>query len=410
VERLPVGTVLTDGVYRFTATAGNTVADITGWCWGTLSITPPTDFYGSIDMLVRARSTEAGNSDTADTTQVLTVTVEQGSYTSPLVIDLNGNGIQTTTLSSSIGTFDLLNTGSAIRSGWISSGDAFLAIDSNGNGVIDNRSELFGGNDGEGFARLAGFDSNGDGRVDANDLHFSELLVWQDLNGDHRTEAGELKMLSEAGIGSLDVNYRLQPQLQNGNWLKERGEVTMTDGRTLAMADVYFETATAQAPAATTAPKVAIGSNSASITVQSLLQVGDPIVVKPLPLPNFPASQRLKPTEGLHRLVASAAPPRQSQTRDSAVRAIDSAHWTLDSGAPGPARSDNLESTEGTPAPVIDWTAHRAPSAHRSIDKPVHQPWMADFLGVSSKGAVDLGALTGLRVRIPAKPDGASTT
>ena len=96
---------------------------------------------------------------------------------SPIILDLNGDGVQTLGINATDGRFDLLNTGTAVRSGWISQGDAFLAIDSNGNGSIDDRNELFGGEVGEGFAKLASFDSNGDGQVDQNDARFNLKTV-----------------------------------------------------------------------------------------------------------------------------------------------------------------------------------------------------------------------------------------
>jgi hypothetical protein len=97
----------------------------------------------------------------------------------PIVIDLDGNGIQTISRENANGTFDLLGTGVAVKSGWLSGGDGFLAIDSNGNGRIDDISELFGGNAvGQGFAKLSAFDSNGDGLVDRHDAAFGELKIW----------------------------------------------------------------------------------------------------------------------------------------------------------------------------------------------------------------------------------------
>jgi hypothetical protein len=105
------------------------------------------------------------------------VTVIDLPNVSPLVIDLNGDGVHTTSLSNGTGQFDLLNNGQAIDSGWLSAGDGFLAIDLNHNGRIDNRSEMFGGTIGEGFARLATFNRNVDGKVDVSDQQFSELLI-----------------------------------------------------------------------------------------------------------------------------------------------------------------------------------------------------------------------------------------
>jgi len=160
----------------------------------------------------------------------------------PLVIDLDGNGVQTLARGATTGTFDLLGTGTAISSGWISRGDGFLAVDRNGNGSIDSINELFGGlAKGSGFAQLAAYDSNGDGVVDARDANFAELRIWQDANANHQTDAGELMTLAQAGIISLKLAFTELPFLdKQGNLHLERSSATMADGRTNDMTDVYF--------------------------------------------------------------------------------------------------------------------------------------------------------------------------
>ncbi len=170
----------------------------------------------------------------------------------PLVIDLNQNGIQTLAYDSSEARFDLLGNGQTIHSGWLSSEDGFLAIDNNGNGNIDNLNELFGGfNQGDGFAKLADFDSNGDGVVDANDVRFSELTIWQDANNNKLTDDGELRSLSDAGVVSLKVDYVELPELdENGNLHLERSSATLADGSEVDMTDVYFAVAAEDAAAA----------------------------------------------------------------------------------------------------------------------------------------------------------------
>ncbi len=160
----------------------------------------------------------------------------------PLVIDLDGNGIHTISRENHNGTFDLLGTGQPIHSGWLSAGDAFLVVDSNGNGRIDNISEMFGGNGaGQGFAKLASFDSNGDGVVDAHDAGFANLSVWRDINGNGQTDAGELMSLADAGVASLKVSYAVLPAVdEQGNLHLERSAATLANGASVDMTDVYF--------------------------------------------------------------------------------------------------------------------------------------------------------------------------
>ena len=177
---------------------------------------------------------------------------------SPIALDLNGDGIHTTALGETAGKFDLLGNGSPIASGWLSAADAFLAHDANGNGMIDGVSELFGGARGEGFAKLASFDSNGDGVVDALDARFGELLVWQDANQNHSTDAGELRSLAEQGIASLKVGFEEKPLVDdNANVHLEHSSATLADGSSIDMVDVYFNAAPTSAEAA--------GSNLATL-------------------------------------------------------------------------------------------------------------------------------------------------
>lgn len=170
----------------------------------------------------------------------------------PIVLDLDGNGIQTVARQASDASFDLFGNGTPVHSGWISGGDGFLAVDSNGNGRIDDIGELFGGNaKGAGFAKLASFDSNGDGLVDSRDAAFGELRVWVDADGNRQTDAGELRTLAEAGVAALTVDYVEQPFLDaQGNLHLERSSASLADGSVVDMTDVYFNVDAADAQAA----------------------------------------------------------------------------------------------------------------------------------------------------------------
>jgi hypothetical protein len=150
--------------------------------------------------------------------------------------------------------------------GDFSAGDTVTLVVTNGNGKIDSRAELFGGNKGDGFAKLATYDTNHDGVVDAKDADFSKLLVWQDANSNHQTDAGELRTLAQAGIASLNVAYLDQWVAQNGNYLGESSSATRTDGSSVSMIDAYFTYAPANVPAAAPA-----ASPAASLTAAQLL-------------------------------------------------------------------------------------------------------------------------------------------
>ena len=127
----------------------------------------------------------------------------------PLVIDLNNDGIKGTNLDYKI-NFDLDNNGFKEATSWIDNNDAFIAIDKNNNGTIDNGSELFGNksisnnayaytnpNSKNGFESLKEFDSNNDDIIDEKDKEFTNLLLWQDKNSNGISETDELIKLSD---------------------------------------------------------------------------------------------------------------------------------------------------------------------------------------------------------------------
>ena len=75
IGAIPVGAVLSDGTLSFTASSGNTTANITGWNLSGLSITPPLNFAGTFTLNVNSHATEGANGDVATATLPLTVTV-----------------------------------------------------------------------------------------------------------------------------------------------------------------------------------------------------------------------------------------------------------------------------------------------------------------------------------------------
>lgn len=186
-----------------------------------------TDFFGGVSKI-------------ADEVAVKEQYAIDCTYYSPIAIDLNGDGIQTTNLTQSDVNFDLDGDGFAQNTGWLSSDDGFIAVDLNGDGKINNGTELFGSNQvGDGFAKLALFDSDANGVVNANDNNFVDLLVWRDANGNGVTDDGELGSLSDYGVTSLSIQYTSWNQYNQGNLIIEHSEA-MIEGNQVQLSDVYF--------------------------------------------------------------------------------------------------------------------------------------------------------------------------
>gem|GEM_PF-250245 len=169
---------------------------------------------------------------------------------SPLVVDLNGDGVKTVGYSGSR-YFDHDANGMAESSAWVNSSDGLLVRDLNGNGKIDSGRELFGSNtllsDGtaaaNGFVALAELDDNHDGLVDAQDAAFSDLKIWRDANGNGITDSGELLTLQEAGIAAFRTQWSDSSYVDgNGQPHKQVGTAIRTDDSEAAVADVWFTT------------------------------------------------------------------------------------------------------------------------------------------------------------------------
>jgi len=159
----------------------------------------------------------------------------------PLVIDLDGDGIKLVNINKSNAMFDLTGSGFANKTGWISGGDAFLVWDRNNDNRINDISEMFGNSKESGFQALSLYDTNRDGRIDAFDDVFKNLKLWQDRNGDGRTDEGELLSLSDVGIKSINLNTTQTNINQEGNTITEVGSVEFEDGRETQAGNVNFE-------------------------------------------------------------------------------------------------------------------------------------------------------------------------
>ncbi|NCC20839.1 MAG: type I secretion C-terminal target domain-containing protein [Alphaproteobacteria bacterium] len=128
-----------------------------------------------------------------------------------------------------------------MRTGWVEPDDGLLALDVNGNGAIDDITELFGSADTDGFKMLAVHDLNGDKVIDASDAVFGDLLVWTDLNSDGISQANELHSLADYNIASISLkSTRLAKVEIAGNDITHAGTYTLADGTERAIVDAWF--------------------------------------------------------------------------------------------------------------------------------------------------------------------------
>lgn len=200
---------------------------------------------------IRAMSmTQVSSFETEDVAVMTGVQLDAMIGATPIVLDLDGNGVNTIAASNGV-MFDINATGNASQVGWVGQGDGLLVWDRNSDGVINDGRELFGGamelengqRAGHGYAALSQLDSNSDGQIDAADAKFNELRVWVDGDSDGVTDAGELKSLADLGILSMDLGATRGTEIDNGNLLGLVSSYTSTDGQTRDMADVWFQRA-----------------------------------------------------------------------------------------------------------------------------------------------------------------------
>ena len=131
----------------------------------------------------------------------------------PLVINLNGTVAD---VSDQTFYFDIDGDGVLDEINQLGSGSGFLALDKNGDGVINDGSELFGTASGNGFKDLAQYDDDGDGWIDEDDAIWAMLKIWcKDKDGND-----VLYSLADLGVGAIclqNVNTEFTQQGQDGS-------------------------------------------------------------------------------------------------------------------------------------------------------------------------------------------------
>ena len=169
---------------------------------------------------------------------------------SPIVVDVGGNGVNLTDAESGV-AFDISGIGTSKHLAWTvpDSDDAWLVLDRNSNGTIDNGTELFGnftpqpippaGLERNGFLALAEYDKpanggNNDKVITTQDSVFMSLRLWQDVNHNGISEPSELKTLSSVGLTSIELDYKeYRKSDEYGNSFRYRAKVKDLQGAQL---------------------------------------------------------------------------------------------------------------------------------------------------------------------------------
>lgn len=170
---------------------------------------------------------------------------------SPLLIKMGGGPWQLTGLDDPV-RFDIRADDHMLTMGWTASGAdiAFLALDRNGNGAVDDGSELFGNatplpnghRASNGFVALAQYDENHDEMIDASDPIWNTLLLWTDRNHDGISQSDELTPISATAVTSIGLkNHWTGRHDASGNLFRYEAVVRIGN-RVQAFYDVYFVT------------------------------------------------------------------------------------------------------------------------------------------------------------------------
>lgn len=163
---------------------------------------------------------------------------QQVQQSDPLAFDLDGNGLQTTGIKNGI-NFDINADGITDKTSFVSGNDAFLALDKNNNGQIDNGKELFGdqNSSANGYDELSKYDTNNDRVIDDQDPAFERLRLFRIDNSGNQV----MSSLEDSGIKSIALGYQnSQKAINQYDSVTQEGKFERSDGSTGKTGDIML--------------------------------------------------------------------------------------------------------------------------------------------------------------------------
>ncbi|MBN8843528.1 MAG: VCBS domain-containing protein [Sphingomonadales bacterium] len=261
--------------------------------------------------------------DTATANLSVTITA----LAPPIAMDLDGDGVEFLPGAAGV-RFDYDGDGKPESTAWVAADDGLLAIDKNGDGKINDGSELVFGKAGvsdlQGLA--AAYDSNGDGKLDASDKDFAKFGIWQDANGNGVVDPGEYRSLIDAGIISISLVSDGKSYTAANGEVQVRGETIFTraDGSSGRLADAAFATNFA------TEQQRAAAAGTAGVSTAMLvagLAAATPLAAQP---PEAPLADD-------HMLSAAAIAPSAAAVVPADIHPADRASLLIHEFDSGPA-------------------------------------------------------------------------
>jgi hypothetical protein len=159
----------------------------------------------------------------------------------PIVLDLNRDGILTYSQS----VMDINGDGKLDQTAWAGKDEGVLIWDKYADGQVHDNSQYafaqYGGKTDLGGLAVK-FDTNHDGKFNAQDAQFSQFNVWQDANQNGVSDAGEVYKLSDLGLTSIDLTSDNIVRNPTGGVVEAgRGTADLANGSTMLLSDASFD-------------------------------------------------------------------------------------------------------------------------------------------------------------------------